>query len=303
MRLLLMIKPLFTIIIPHYNTPDLLVRCLASIPVRDDVQVIVVDDCSPGADMYFKQYPGLNRPNLEFYSTTQGGSAGRARNVGLQHAEGQWVLFADADDYYVEGFLDKISDSLYEGLDILYFDVAGEGARAEFHRSLFKYAHDYHDDNEIRYRIWTPWNKVFSRHFIEKNNLQFEEVRVGNDAMFCLSASRLAQEYRIIDSQLYCLTDNSESITFKKLTFEREYEYTQVRIRLTRFLEDLGLDLRYGYNLFSISRMKRFCSEYGIANTLIYMKLVSSQYGIMKAMLYNYKRKKLLSRHSEYIHL
>lgn len=34
----------FSIIIPHKNTPDLLQRCLDSIPVCDDVQVIVVDD-------------------------------------------------------------------------------------------------------------------------------------------------------------------------------------------------------------------------------------------------------------------
>ena len=36
---------MYSIIIPHYNIPDLLRRCLESIPQRDDVQVIVVDDC------------------------------------------------------------------------------------------------------------------------------------------------------------------------------------------------------------------------------------------------------------------
>ena len=37
-------KPLYSIIIPHYNLPKLLRRCLQSIPEREDVQVIVVDD-------------------------------------------------------------------------------------------------------------------------------------------------------------------------------------------------------------------------------------------------------------------
>lgn len=36
----------YSIIIPHYNIPELLQRCLDSIPERDDVQVIVVDDNS-----------------------------------------------------------------------------------------------------------------------------------------------------------------------------------------------------------------------------------------------------------------
>ena len=39
--------PTFSIIIPHYDIPDLLMRCLKSIPVSEDIQVIVVDDNSP----------------------------------------------------------------------------------------------------------------------------------------------------------------------------------------------------------------------------------------------------------------
>ena len=56
--------------------------------MRRDVQVIVVDDCSPGATEYTIKYPELSRPFVEFYSTTEGGSAGRARNVGLQKDAG-----------------------------------------------------------------------------------------------------------------------------------------------------------------------------------------------------------------------
>ena len=58
----------YSIIIPHYDIPDLLIRCLHSIPVRPDVQVIVVDDCSPEADKYLDKYPELSRPYLEFYN-------------------------------------------------------------------------------------------------------------------------------------------------------------------------------------------------------------------------------------------
>ena len=39
-----------TVIIPHFSIPDLLARCLDSIPQRDDVQVIVVDDHSPDGE-------------------------------------------------------------------------------------------------------------------------------------------------------------------------------------------------------------------------------------------------------------
>ena len=89
--------PLYSIIIPHYDIPDLLMRCLKSIPVSEDIQVIVVDDNSPDADTYLERYPELSRPYLEFTRTTKGGGAGYARNVGLDHAKGKWLLFADSD--------------------------------------------------------------------------------------------------------------------------------------------------------------------------------------------------------------
>ena len=46
----------YSIVIPHKNTPDLLQYCLDSIPVRDDVQVIVVDDNSDADKVDFEHF-------------------------------------------------------------------------------------------------------------------------------------------------------------------------------------------------------------------------------------------------------
>lgn len=59
-HLRLVMNTLFSIIIPHYNIPDLLMRCLKSIPVSEDIQVIVVDDNSADADTYLDRYPELS---------------------------------------------------------------------------------------------------------------------------------------------------------------------------------------------------------------------------------------------------
>ena len=113
--------PSFSIIIPHYDIPDLLMRCLKSIPVSEDIQVIVVDDNSPDADTYLERYPELSRPYLEFIRTTKGGGAGYARNIGLEHAKGEWLLFADADDFFVEDMYDIISSNADLEADVIYF--------------------------------------------------------------------------------------------------------------------------------------------------------------------------------------
>ena len=114
-------NPQFSIIIPHYNIPDLLMRCLESIPVSEDIQVIVVDDNSSDADTYLERYPELSRPYLEFIRTTKGGGAGYARNVGLDHAKGKWLLFADADDLYVDDMYEIIRPYADSKADIIFF--------------------------------------------------------------------------------------------------------------------------------------------------------------------------------------
>ena len=277
-------------------------RCLKSIPVRREVQVIVVDDCSPEASDYLKKYPELNRPFLEFYSTAEGGSAGRARNIGLQHARGRWCLFADADDFYEPHFLDVLDSKLDDELEILYFNVSGSGLRALDHQRIFNLYKQHGDENEVRYHIWAPWNKVFARQFIIDQALQFEEIPVGNDAMFCLRASRAARHYRIIDDPLYCLTDNEGSLTHRRQSFARELDYTKVRIRITRFMSELGLQYRYGYHVFSIPRALRFRKEYGWCCCLKYVSYVSRHYGLLRALYYNVRRRRFQAAHPDLVY-
>ena len=129
-------KPLFSIIIPHYDIPDLLMRCLKSIPVSEDIQVIVVDDNSPDADTYLERYPELSRPYLEFIRTTKGGGAGYARNVGLDHAKGKWLLFADAD----MGSVFLTSDDM---------GAWSEAARQRFEMALKLFASRFEDEDDL----------------------------------------------------------------------------------------------------------------------------------------------------------
>ena len=104
-------KPTYSIIIPHHNSPSLLQRLLNSIPERDDLEVIVVDDNS---DKDKKAYSQRTDVKIVYIDEKQTRGAGKARNEGIAVSEGKWLLFADADDFYADGFievLDKYVDS------------------------------------------------------------------------------------------------------------------------------------------------------------------------------------------------
>ena len=84
----------FSVVIPHHNIPLLLQRCLDSIPDTPDIQVIVVDDNSSDSVVDFSKFPGKDRKHTTVILDKAGGGAGHARNVGLEHAIGKWLVFA-----------------------------------------------------------------------------------------------------------------------------------------------------------------------------------------------------------------
>ena len=213
-------NPQFSIIIPHYDIPDLLMRCLKSIPVSEDVQVIVVDDNSPDADTYLERYPELSRPYLEFIRTTKGGGAGYARNVGLEHARGRWLLFADADDFFVDNMYDIISMHVKSDADVIYFkkeSVLSENINIITDRDVHidRIIDNYYtngDEWPLRFMYCPPWGKMVKRNLIVKYNIRFEEIRYSNDVYFSLLIGYYAGTIKVVNKLLYVLTSRPDSL-------------------------------------------------------------------------------------------
>jgi len=214
-----------SIIIPHFNIPELLVRCLGSIPVRSDVQVIVVDDCSPGAEKYNEIYPELNRPYLEFYTTSRGGSAGRARNVGLEYARGEWLFFADADDFFSDSFqsiLDRCSD---EEADIIYFransvksdDVTRRSDREGMNNRKIDHYLKTGEEDTLRYFHGSAWPLLIRRRLVLDKGIRFHETEYSNDTYFTCCCGYHASVIKVDRSVVYTVTERSGSLYSKPL--------------------------------------------------------------------------------------
>ena len=212
--------PTYSIIIPHKGIPDLLMRCLRSIPVSEDIQVIVVDDNSADADTYLDKYPELSRPYLEFVRTTKGGGAGYVRNVGLEHAKGKWILFADADDFYVEDMYDIICSYVDSEADVIYFKnkaVLSDNTSIKADRSSYvnKNIDQYLTDSDewpMRAKMYAPWGKMIRRNLIVKNDIRFDETMYNNDVYFSLLAGYYAEIIKVVDSVLYIVTSRPDSL-------------------------------------------------------------------------------------------
>jgi len=213
-------KPLFSIIIPHYDIPDLLMRCLKSIPVSKEIQVIVVDDNSPEADTYLGKYPELSRPYLEFVRTTKGGGAGYARNIGLDRSKGKWILFADADDFFVEDMYDIICSYADSEADVIYFkkeSVYSDNIIKKTDRDvdIDRMINNYYangDEWPLRFMYCPTWGKMIKRDLINKFNIRFEEIRYSNDVFFSLLVGYHAETIKVVNKVLYVLTSRPDSL-------------------------------------------------------------------------------------------
>lgn len=250
----------FTIIIPHYNIPTLLCRCVASIPERDDLQIIVVDDCSPDTqDLRDTIDKLMLRNNLEFYYTMRGGSAGGARNVGLDHAKGKWLIFADADDFFDRCLSEIMDKYLYAKEDVIYFnfrsvlseDILQPSKRESVYNEFFNlYDRDHKEDN-FRFLYCPPWGKMIKRSLVVDNNIRFEETRYANDVMFSVLIGCNAKSILPINISAYVLTERRGSLANDFCCKPGETAIrTGVALRVRKTIEEYGYTFQYDYQTY-----------------------------------------------------
>ena len=206
----------YSIIIPHKNIPDLLARCIESIPERGDIQVIVIDDNSDDADTYLKKYPELFRSDIEFYFTKEGKGASYARNVGMEHIKGKWVLFADADDTFLPGWTDIIDQYLESGADVIQFKITHDTRRSDLlcHNGIIEeYVSGKKTAQEALFSNVTCWAKMFSALFLKGNDIRFEEVKYGTDVAFGYEIAVKANTVEVSQSAIYMVSYREGSLT------------------------------------------------------------------------------------------
>ena len=214
----------FSVIIPHYKDLDCLHKLIESIPHRDDTQIIIVDDNSfPGTETVENEIAIIGRDIQLFFNEKDSRGAGACRNIGIDRAEGEWLIFSDADDYFLPEAFDHFDDSSFSHADIVYFkmdsiNMPGEtkGTRhLQYNRLIDAYIEEPIKTNELnlRYNYPSPCAKMVRRSLIVKNNIQYEEVRWANDDMFATKCGYYAKEIAAKPETVYCVVRKSGTIT------------------------------------------------------------------------------------------
>ncbi|WP_347862240.1 glycosyltransferase family 2 protein [Salimicrobium sp. PL1-032A] len=259
-----------TIIIPHYNSTNKLCRLLDTIPVCKNIEVIVIDDNSQESmENVFENY---NDRVCFIENNYPRKGAGICRNIGLRHAKGKWILFADSDDMFIRGFYEKIRPLLLNNNDIIYFppisieeDTLNISDRHITYKNLIsehRRANTYDAELNLRYKFNVPWSKLIKKELIDRYCIQFDEVIASNDTIFSTKIGHYADEITISSKVIYCVTrskgslttiENKEIMNARIEVFIRYYKFLKENLSPENFNK---LELSGAYLILKIIKMR-----------------------------------------------
>lgn len=286
----------YTIIIPHKNISNLLRRCLASIPRREDIQIIVVDDNSDPEKVDFNHFPGMGEPYVEVYFTKEGKGAGYARNVGLKYANGKWLIFMDADDFLLPEAFEIFDSYLESSCDIVYFmiDSCYSDSLLPAKRHLIKeekIANIISDSKELdlylRYGYTEPWGKMIKKDLVLSNNILFDETLCANDYMFSVLSGFYASKVMLVNEKAICITVREGSLCncyfdSKDKALSRFYVYESVQkffvehdIKLRPFFALISYSYRKDRRIFKLYMHECNIRKYNLINLFVNSMFVS----------------------------
>ena len=205
-----------SVIIPVYNAEKYLGKCLESLlsQTLQEMEIICVDDgSSDGSPEILKRFQ--ERDGRVRILTQENQYAGAARNNGMKEAQGEYLLFLDADDFFENTLLEKVyNQGKKMEADIVLFgakqynDKTGIVSPASwyFKRDALPREDPFSGktENTDVFALVTPapWTKLFRREFVEKQGLSFQGLQNSNDVYFVLTALALAEKITYVDEEL-----------------------------------------------------------------------------------------------------
>lgn len=180
---------LISVIVPVYNTENLLSRCVDSIlsQTHKNLELILVDDGSTdGSGTIIDRYAAADARVLAFHK--ENGGQGTARNLALENAHGDFYAFIDSDDYVECDMLEKMLSAIIENdADLSVCGLSTLTAGRLTAPTTYSSPHIYENASELLYDYVTTLNiftgmcnKLYKRELFD--GLRFPSIRANEDA-------------------------------------------------------------------------------------------------------------------------
>lgn len=202
----------YSVIIPVYNAKETLRRCLDSLVGQhfSDYELLLINDGSTdGSDAICREYANIY--SCVRYFAKENGGVSSARNLGLEQAEGEYILFVDSDDYVSADYFASLSHTLESNaVDLLMFGYRNfGGASTEWDTGVFCEETESGVAKRIsfavcQYLFSSLLSKAFKRQIIERDNIRFSnDLAIGEDQTFIFTYAMHICSIGSIENHLY----------------------------------------------------------------------------------------------------
>ena len=263
---------LISVIVPVYNAAPYIERCVKSLQNQtyQNFEIILIDDGSKDNSLELCKALAneddriivLNRPN---------GGASAARNMGLAYVRGQYVVFADSDDYVSPSYLENLYRAAQQG----NYDIVQCNLESTFDtdKRMETVAYSQDDVNEVtkkqalnerKYKV-SVWGKIYCSHIFKDFRFQ-EGIIYEDDASYYIFVDR-ANRLAVLNETLYYyyMSENSVMRNDKKDKSTAFIGIYEDRIRYFRERNNQEL-LDGSYDRFCLVLMLSLATSYAHGN-------------------------------------
>lgn len=243
----------FSIIIPVYNAEKYIENAVYSILEQQftDYEIILVDDGSSDQSPSIVDKLLAERKCVKGIHISNHGVS-YARNIGVNMASGDYILFMDADDRYEKNTLSSLSKFLdmYPGADVLCFgyieDIIEQGKSIKQTMHYFPAMHIKGRDSIKKSSLslitdpmfGSVWSKIYKKSLLNKYRIRMpEQMYIGEDYCFNLEVLSYCKDWVAIEKPLYHYMIQNESSIIRRYNSQKYEQMYQMHLYRKKFIE------------------------------------------------------------------
>ena len=194
----------FTVAISAYNIQNYIGRAIKSVLNQkfDNYEIIIVDDCSTDNTVQEIEKYKNNKISLH-HTKCNTGTAGGTRNVAIDNAKGEYIIFLDGDDVlYNDETLKKIDNIIKDQTpDIVFLGFQDVGNGDKIRKS-----NEVNSTKKARLICdvsFSVSSRCWRTEFLKQNNMKFVEGVYYEDEIFCIKGTIIAKKTMYGEIQIF----------------------------------------------------------------------------------------------------
>ena len=232
-------KVRFTVAISAYNIENYVKRAIDSVlnQTFKNYELLVIDDCSTDSTVeVIKQVVGQNAKILQ--TKKNSGTAAASRNIAIENAQGEYLLFLDGDDeLYSNETLKEIDEHIKENkYDIIYFGYENVGHTENYYRISNK-ENSTREARLICDESFSVSSKVWNVEFLRNNNIRFKEGMYYEDELFSIKSNILSKITTYGEFPIFKYHRNREGSVMTKPTVKKCSDWYRMLAEVTDLYE------------------------------------------------------------------